>query len=399
MAHYYELLARAVANLPKTSPPSTRRAIYERARKALTNQLRSLKPQLPESDIAREEKALDEAVARLEHEFPPPPPPPPKINSLRSGNLIGRFAEQMRGDFEVHFPAISEPVEAEIPPPSPPLPAEQRLAAFADKPGPIDLKIDQYGMIDVGIKKQIPTSFRRGKPKDLQQLSDACRHSASRLLDDIRKQVFGNFRDTQFVLALDRYLSDLPDTNDRGNILLADDSALELFALGEDFEAVLPDSYIRKSRKLRSRHEELCGYFEDVAARDKAINESGSLPPAPEKQVQKVAAAIQEKGAEFLTPEAQETILKILQPPAVALNQDDLRATSLTGSSRHGENTTLDKRRSYNILTTLAKLRSIATFAKIKDGVGMTAAIYNTIKLMKEYLIPIIDELAKKWPF
>ena len=95
MADYYSLLARAVANLPKTSPPSARRAIYERARKALTNQLRSLKPQLPESDIAREERALDEAVARLETEFepvvaevqaapqgemeaaPPPPPPPP----------------------------------------------------------------------------------------------------------------------------------------------------------------------------------------------------------------------------------------------------------------------------------------------------------------------------------
>jgi len=71
MADYYSLLARAVANLPKSSPPSTRRAIYERARKALTNQLRSLKPQLPESDIAREERALDEAVARLEADFEP----------------------------------------------------------------------------------------------------------------------------------------------------------------------------------------------------------------------------------------------------------------------------------------------------------------------------------------
>ena len=71
MADYYSLLARAVANLPKSSPPSTRRAIYDRARKALTTQLRSLKPQLPESDIAREERALDEAVSRLEAEFEP----------------------------------------------------------------------------------------------------------------------------------------------------------------------------------------------------------------------------------------------------------------------------------------------------------------------------------------
>jgi hypothetical protein len=90
MADYYSLLFRAVSNLPKSSPASARRAIYDRARKALIGQLRSLKPALPESDIAREENALDVAVKRLEAEFeqlpaaapappaaPPAPPPPP----------------------------------------------------------------------------------------------------------------------------------------------------------------------------------------------------------------------------------------------------------------------------------------------------------------------------------
>jgi hypothetical protein len=80
MADYYSLLSRAVSNLPKSSPASARRAIYDRARKALIGQLRSLKPALPESDIAREENALDAAVSRLEAEFEPPvaaPPAPP----------------------------------------------------------------------------------------------------------------------------------------------------------------------------------------------------------------------------------------------------------------------------------------------------------------------------------
>jgi hypothetical protein len=71
MADYYSLLARAVSNLPKSSPPTVRRAIYDRARAALVNQLRSLKPQLPDSDIAREESALDAAIARLEGEYEP----------------------------------------------------------------------------------------------------------------------------------------------------------------------------------------------------------------------------------------------------------------------------------------------------------------------------------------
>jgi hypothetical protein len=72
MADYYSLLSRAVSNLPRGSPPSARRAIYGLARKALIGQLRSLKPALPESDIAREENALDAAVSRLEAEFEPP---------------------------------------------------------------------------------------------------------------------------------------------------------------------------------------------------------------------------------------------------------------------------------------------------------------------------------------
>src|SRR5271170_1358128 len=88
MADYYSLLSRAVANLPPSSPAASRRAIYDRARKALVAQLRSLKPQLPESDIAREENALEEAVARLESEFKATragsgsiakPTPPPQV--------------------------------------------------------------------------------------------------------------------------------------------------------------------------------------------------------------------------------------------------------------------------------------------------------------------------------
>ena len=66
MADYHSLLSRAVANLPNGGAPETRGAIYGRARKALLEQLRSLRPPLPESDIAREEKALDAAIAEIE---------------------------------------------------------------------------------------------------------------------------------------------------------------------------------------------------------------------------------------------------------------------------------------------------------------------------------------------
>ena len=71
MADYHSLLMRAVANLPNAGTPATRGAIYGRARKALLEQLRSLRPPLPESDITREEKALDAAIAEIEEQYGP----------------------------------------------------------------------------------------------------------------------------------------------------------------------------------------------------------------------------------------------------------------------------------------------------------------------------------------
>ncbi len=68
MADYYPLLAKAVAGLPD-STEEKRRAIYERARKALLGQLRKIDPPIAESDIARENSALDESIARLESEI------------------------------------------------------------------------------------------------------------------------------------------------------------------------------------------------------------------------------------------------------------------------------------------------------------------------------------------
>ena len=74
MADYYPLLSKAVSGL-KTSTPETRGAIYERARKALLNQLRNLQPPAPEAAIEREARALDEAIARIELEHAGGQPP------------------------------------------------------------------------------------------------------------------------------------------------------------------------------------------------------------------------------------------------------------------------------------------------------------------------------------
>src|SRR6516164_1727907 len=93
MADYQSLLTRAVANLPGMSSAATRQAIYERARKALLTQLRTLRPPLPESDIAREEKALDQAIALVEAKFgatePAPTEPAPDATATPTAGPSG----------------------------------------------------------------------------------------------------------------------------------------------------------------------------------------------------------------------------------------------------------------------------------------------------------------------
>jgi hypothetical protein len=83
MADYYPLISRAVAGLEKNTGEG-RRALYERARKALVDQLRGVDPPLSETDITRERLALEESIRKVETEAvrqsrpPAPPAPPPR---------------------------------------------------------------------------------------------------------------------------------------------------------------------------------------------------------------------------------------------------------------------------------------------------------------------------------
>jgi hypothetical protein len=65
MADYYPLIVRAVEGLDKNTGEN-RRALYERARTALVNQLRSVDPPLDEAEITRERLALEESIRNIE---------------------------------------------------------------------------------------------------------------------------------------------------------------------------------------------------------------------------------------------------------------------------------------------------------------------------------------------
>jgi lipoprotein-anchoring transpeptidase ErfK/SrfK len=86
MADYYPLIARAVGTLnPNT--PEQRRALYDRARKTLVDQLRIKDPTLSQTDVKAESAALDAAIQRVERDFarPAAPPQPPPRTRPRPG--------------------------------------------------------------------------------------------------------------------------------------------------------------------------------------------------------------------------------------------------------------------------------------------------------------------------
>lgn len=130
MAEYYPLLAKAVAGLPN-STPETRRAVYERARKALLGQLQNLQPPVPAADLARETEALDAAVARLEAELSgvaPPTPQPPVAQPPAQPPAAARPATP---------PPVRPPLRPFTPPPRPASPPRPQTPGAATTPPPV----------------------------------------------------------------------------------------------------------------------------------------------------------------------------------------------------------------------------------------------------------------------
>src|SRR5690242_18115698 len=102
MADYLPLISRAVDGLEQNTGEN-RRALYERARTALVNQLRSVEPPLDESEITRERLSLEDAIRQVESEAvrsaapppdEPPDPEPPEAPSL-SNQALRDFQKTM----------------------------------------------------------------------------------------------------------------------------------------------------------------------------------------------------------------------------------------------------------------------------------------------------------------
>lgn len=171
MTDYQPLLARALKGLDRNTSEA-RRAVYDRARQALLNQLRSAAPPMADADITRERLALEDAIRKTETEAvmaephsvrapsaarmptppraPAPPPPaaarpspripvhpripmPPQPHSSVPPPLAAEELERKaeEGGAEAEMPALPPAASA----PRGPLPSAHPLRARPARPG------------------------------------------------------------------------------------------------------------------------------------------------------------------------------------------------------------------------------------------------------------------------
>ncbi|NLH81882.1 MAG: hypothetical protein GX458_13685, partial [Phyllobacteriaceae bacterium] len=67
MADYHAILKRAISAMPAPNGEA-RRAVYEKARSALVNQLKAFDPPLSPSEITQQRLQLEEAIRKVESE-------------------------------------------------------------------------------------------------------------------------------------------------------------------------------------------------------------------------------------------------------------------------------------------------------------------------------------------
>lgn len=175
MADYYSLLSRAIAALPQSAPDS-RQTVYERARKALFNQLRNIQPPVADADIAAEGRALDEAIARLELEAvrKSASPAPDKTAERTEPQTASPRAPQKPGTPGAAKPAAVDPSEAELAASEPPAQPQRPAAPLPPLPEPASnsrrmLAISAILIVVVGVVAFLALHFRE-RPEDLARL-------------------------------------------------------------------------------------------------------------------------------------------------------------------------------------------------------------------------------------
>ena len=148
MVDYFPVLNRAVGALDPNTP-ETRRGVYDRARRALVDGLRSSDPTLSDSDLRTQSVALEDAIRQVELQY--------EVDALRgvqppdAPRRMPPPAAALRTPAPMLPPAVAAAAPTSEPEPEPTPeaqdPAEER---YQDRP-PLDDERKSYRMIAAGV--------------------------------------------------------------------------------------------------------------------------------------------------------------------------------------------------------------------------------------------------------
>ncbi len=146
MVDYFPVLNRAVGALDPNTP-ETRRGVYDRARRALVDGLRSSDPTLSDSDLRTQSAALEDAIRQVELQY--------EVDALRgvqppdAPRRMPPPAAALRTPPPMLPPAVATAAPTSEPEPTPEAqdPAEE---SYQDRP-PLDDERKPYRMIAAGV--------------------------------------------------------------------------------------------------------------------------------------------------------------------------------------------------------------------------------------------------------
>ena len=170
---------------------------------------------------------------------------------------------------------------------------------------------------------------------------EACRKGAERLLKTLREGARYNVR-PEYAEALRYYLKDLPKAAGEGNILLANDHAVnlrEMFA--QDLET-LPTGFASPLRRVIENQFALNAFYDLVKKHQDAIAASKLTLPFPAEAARRFFGAVEEQTPRFFEPPVGEGLREVeraappvaLAPGRDPLDRRDPAAAAAAGNAR-----------------------------------------------------------------
>lgn len=207
LSKYRDLLSKAVARLPRDAP-NLRQDVYERARAALRRQLGDIRPPIGDVAIVAEERALNDAIERIEA-------------GVKNGEAPTSVSQEAEADFDPAGGWLTDLLKRAS--------NEAMLAAPPKQPPPKPLSVMDFAPVRAQIKRALSAPKPRlplvSSPRNERRDAVAMQPAATQLPS----------RDDKLSMILRKFQDESPDVE--ASAIISEDGSMIASALAADMEA------------------------------------------------------------------------------------------------------------------------------------------------------------------